>query len=130
MRNGYKCILTCERTGKQHYFKSGREASLFLGRARSYVSTCVYKGFPIRQKDTGESYIASFPDEAKSYANPKPRRTKEQLCCTCSKAYGGCSWSRNFKPVEGWTANPTIITHGDRTMDSFEIIECPEWERG
>lgn len=30
--------------------------------------------------------------------------TKEQLCWTCQKAGGDCSWSSCFQPVEGWTA--------------------------
>ena len=29
---------------------------------------------------------------------------KEQLCWTCQKACGDCSWSRCFQPVKGWTA--------------------------
>ena len=130
MRKGYRCTLTSLKTGKQYDFISGRAASVFLGRAISYVSTSVYKHYPISHRDTGELFMASFPDETKSFANPKPRKITEQPCCTCGKAYGGCSWSRNFTPVAGWEANPTIINHGDRIMESYEILYCPEYERG
>ena len=130
MRNGYSCVLTCERTGKQHHFKSSIQASHFLKRTKSYVSTCVYKGYPIRHKDTKELYTASFPEEGKTMANPMPRRPKEQPCCTCKNFYNGCSWSRSFTPVDGWKANPTVITHGNRSLESYEILYCPEYERG
>lgn len=33
---------------------------------------------------------------------------KEQLCWTCQKACGECSWSSCFQPVEGWTARRMI----------------------
>ena len=128
MRKGYKVTLTSVNTGKEYHFKSGREASLFLNRARSYVSTCIYHEMPIKERYTGELYIASFPEQDKTA--PKPKRAKEQLCCTCGNAYGGCPWSARFEPVEGWTANPTVIVHGSREMSSYQILDCPLYERG
>lgn len=51
---------------------------------------------------------------------------KTQLCETCKRACGGCSWSDKFEPVEGWDAVPTIINEGDgRIIHSFKIKNCP-----
>ena len=60
-----------------------------------------------------------------------------QLCWLCEKACGGCSWSKDFTPIEGWKAIPTkissytMLSNGRRKkyyMDSYEIHECPEFE--
>ena len=47
----------------------------------------------------------------------------EQLCWSCSKACGGsdCSWANKLQPVEGWEAEPSIVT--------YRIIECPLYEK-
>ena len=49
--------------------------------------------------------------------------TKEQLCWTCQKAGGDCSWSSCFQPVEGWTAEKVHR----KTYDSYRIEKCPEY---
>lgn len=61
-----------------------------------------------------------------------------QLCWFCEKACKKCSWSKKFKPVEGWKAKPTkvyrhTIRYKDGTekkvyQDSYDIRECPEFE--
>lgn len=48
---------------------------------------------------------------------------KEQLCWTCQKACGDCSWSSCFQPVEGWTAERVHR----KTYDSYRITKCPEY---
>ena len=63
------------------------------------------------------------PPKPKRNAKPKLQHTGEQLCWTCAKAYGGCSWSRAFVPVEGWEAKPSK-TH----EDGYRIVRCPEYE--
>ena len=47
----------------------------------------------------------------------------EQLCWTCQKACGDCSWSSCFQPVEGWTAEKVHR----KTYDSYRIEKCPEY---
>ena len=128
MKNNSKCILISKSTGKQYNFKSSRAASFFLGRTKSYVTGAVYRGLPIKHKETGEKFDCIFP-ERKPY---KITRVKsEQPCWTCKKYCGGCSWSKNLTPVEGWAANPTTIHHEKgRIITSFEIISCPEYEWG
>ena len=46
------------------------------------------------------------------------------LCWSCGRACGGCSWSREFKPVKGWEAVPTRI-HDE--VDSYHVIHCPKY---
>lgn len=51
----------------------------------------------------------------------------ETLCFKCSNACGGCSWSKDFVPVEGWTARPTRIEMGktEKIVESFHVTACP-----
>ncbi len=61
-----------------------------------------------------------------------------QLCWDCEKARGKCSWSKEFKLVEGCKAEPTRVCMSEVTTkagkkkkyytDSFSIKECPEFE--
>lgn len=45
----------------------------------------------------------------------------EQLCWSCSKACGGCSWSSALIAIEDWEARE--VKGG-----SFDIKNCPEYE--
>lgn len=59
---------------------------------------------------------------------------KTNICIDCQKACGGCSWSRSFTPVEGWTAEKVVIRNGIidhkvRNTETYHIIECPEFVR-
>ena len=51
------------------------------------------------------------------------------LCWECKRAYGGCSWSRDFVPVEGWEAEATIINgvrEGKKPLvKSYDVKRCP-----
>lgn len=46
-------------------------------------------------------------------------------CWTCRNACGGCSWSREFAPVKGWTATATDIPENGEHHASFHVIACP-----
>lgn len=64
-------------------------------------------------------------------AQEEERARKQQLCWICKNACGGCSWSRAFKPVEGWMATPTIILQEDnyiKLIPSYHITACPEFK--
>ena len=54
-----------------------------------------------------------------------------QLCWTCQKACGGCSWSSKLKPVPGWTAEyvEAVTYHGSEQVRSegYNIFSCPEY---
>lgn len=55
-----------------------------------------------------------------------------QKCWSCKKYAGGCSWSREFKPIPGWEATPRTYgahpKHKIPGMESYDIRECPEYE--
>lgn len=58
------------------------------------------------------------------------------LCWYCNNAYGGCSWSSKFKPVDGWHAIRNDInvstfdgqTYGTRQEESYVILDCPQFQ--
>lgn len=67
---------------------------------------------------------------------------KPTLCWSCANAYGGCSWSKSFAPVDGWAAEPTKITKfgnwktksGDTRRkvyecQSYHIEACPLYRK-
>lgn len=66
---------------------------------------------------------------------------KTNICFDCKKACGGCSWSEidpntekpRFEPVEGWTAEETVLRvyEQDRTRfeKTYHITACPLFER-
>lgn len=72
--------------------------------------------------------------EKAGYKYKNKKRWSDQPCWDCKNACGGCSWSRNFTPVNGWVAEPTTITYktGDilHTTDTYKIFECPEFKKG
>lgn len=51
------------------------------------------------------------------------------ICWRCKNACGGCSWSRNGEPIDGWTADcRPIKMEPDRLADSYEVFACPQFE--
>ena len=61
----------------------------------------------------------------------------QTLCWECAKATritegngDTCEWATAFKPVPGWTAEPTKkYQTRDNQMDSFLVTDCPKFER-
>lgn len=62
-------------------------------------------------------------------------QTSSTLCWHCQNACGHCSWSREFKPVEGWTAvrHDVVVTHATKEnvnkkpVESYIVRKCPEF---
>lgn len=57
--------------------------------------------------------------------------TRANVCCfRCSKFAGGCSWSHDFTPVDGW-----IATEGRESTQYangkpwYKIYYCPQYEK-
>lgn len=53
------------------------------------------------------------------------------LCEFCANAIPdakghGCSWSRDFVPVDGWIATPVLRPIGPKTMQTYCVHECPQ----
>lgn len=55
----------------------------------------------------------------------KNGKKDNSICWCCEKSCTAeCSWSREFIPVDGWTAEPWKTANG---VDSFLVRECPEF---
>lgn len=55
---------------------------------------------------------------------------REQLCWSCAKCISGCSWSRDFIPVEGWDAELDYHRRIDaHTQITYKIYDCPEFAK-
>ena len=59
--------------------------------------------------------------------------TSNSLCWECAKAYGDCTWSSTFEPVQGWNAKRKDIcfeANGKKYIsESYYVYECPEFEK-
>jgi hypothetical protein len=56
----------------------------------------------------------------------------EQPCWSCTKACGGCSWSKSLKPIEGWKAEKRILQTARKyepQIETYKILYCPEYEK-
>ena len=42
----------------------------------------------------------------------------------CRYACGGCSWSNDLIPVEGWEAIPTKL---GKSVESYVVLKCPKY---
>ena len=87
-----------------------------------YVSTCEVCGKKFFTRSLVKTYCSEV---CKRRAIELKQMESEQPCWRCQNACGGCSWSREFQPVEGWEAEPTIIMGDGVEIPSFEIKKCP-----
>ncbi len=57
--------------------------------------------------------------------------TADSLCWKCQNSCCRCSWSKSFKPVQGWTATPTVIQGKLKTdiIHSYFVTDCPLFKR-
>ena len=84
----------------------------------------------------GCCWTVSIPGRKYSWRRRRTMaETRNQLCWSCAKACGGCSWSRNFTPIHGWDATPYRRVYrdaavGTRYVDSYIIRRCPEYVNG
>lgn len=51
---------------------------------------------------------------------------KGTLCWDCANACGGCAWSKQLIPVNGWEA---VKTHSDEFGDGYRVTGCPQFVR-
>ena len=47
------------------------------------------------------------------------------LCIMCRNCFGKCSWSKDFRPVDGWTVKATYGKNGD--LKRAWVGWCPEF---
>ena len=70
---------------------------------------------------------------SKNCAKEMRRRRQEesdQLCWLCKNACGKCDWSKYLKPINGWTAELTIIKDSMGDFSSYKIHKCPKFIKG
>lgn len=92
-----------------------------------YVKFCECCG----KKIVTKSKLKKYCSRACMQIMAKKREEENgQLCYICKNACGGCSWSIDFKPVNGWDAEPTIIRDSEGDIHSYKINNCPEFIRG
>lgn len=97
-----------------------------------YVRKSVEKICPVcgeKFKSNGRKKYCSERCAKRVIYYKKKAGKNEQPCWTCKKACGGCSWSKNLTPIEGWVALPVKIKYGSVPDITYQIIECPEYER-
>lgn len=67
----------------------------------------------------------------RSNLDPNGRNTPSRtICWDCQNAVFGCSWSKDFVPVEGWDATPTLLYANDKVhgpVQSYEVNRCPQY---
>ena len=141
-RVGRICILTCVKTGEKKKFDNLHKADIFLGYTPGFISQKRAKGIDmVLRRDDKLFYTIEYGEVRRLYpvngsaVIPEKKFAYEpQLCWTCGKCYGDCSWSLEFKPVKGWKAEPTIIRNGGsfgcEDIPSYRVEECPEYVKG
>ena len=88
---------------------------------------CEYCGKTFLSKGSKTKYCSK---KCKTKRAELRRMENEQLCWSCGKACGGCSWSRSSTEVDGWIATPVVIQGTTGNIDSYAIKYCPEFIRG
>lgn len=133
---------------KKHSQEEIREAIMRLAMcARNECEMCKYQDRPKTELPSDEckkratknmNIVADVclctAPQTPTYTTHDARGYKRKtLCWDCANNGGRCSWSKDFTPVDGWTAIPTKIPaqvyKGDgRMIDSYCVCECPEFE--
>lgn len=127
--------LVNKETGESTEHQTLQAASKSIGRGVCYISQTIRNGYAIRDAE-GYEYTIYKDGVVLEYSRSLPKRTAHkhmQICFSCTKAVCGCSWSRWFKPIEGWDAVPSEIKNvaGNtvRITPSYAIRGCPEYEK-
>lgn len=120
------------KSGERLYIKFHDEPS---GRIVQSLRSLGYAEVPGRQMTfSGIKDKAYVMERIQSWAGQREWRSNGErsgtLCWECGNAYGGCSWSRTFTPVEGWDAQYVRRVYKSKDahiLDSYEVHSCPEF---
>lgn len=125
-QNIRETVLIGNVSGKRYNFVSIKDACDFLGRSYSYVGEKVKTNSAIWDRDRTETFeVLIAPKKRENYT--MRMQPSKQLCWSCGKACGGCSWSKSGKPVEGWEAEESLIRNANQSTVSYKIMKCPEY---
>lgn len=61
-------------------------------------------------------------------ARERMLRKRLAICWYCENAEGGCEWTRCFKPVPGWDAEPRIVKDDEGDIRTYHIRSCPKYK--
>ena len=129
--------LTNIKTGEKHTFWSHAVACDFLGRSTAYMKHKIITadGTTIVSSDKGEDFYCEEigPGQRRDAVDLEGKKRKGappevrypfnyQLCSSCERAVGFCSWSKRLDPVEGWDAEPSIIKVHKSGRDNQKVI--------
>ena len=125
-RNSRSCILISLKDKIEYPFLAYTEADEFLNRRHGYIRACLRNGNKISRidEDTEEIEYFEIIQGPKNRTQTVTERFPDQICWRCKNSCGGCSWSREFIPVSGWTA---VRTFKDRSW-TYCITGCPEFK--
>lgn len=125
LRNCRSCTLISYKDGYEYPFEAYSEADEFLERRHGYLRSCLRNGNrPSKVHTDGSVEYFDIIEGPKNRKESISERGQDQLCWRCKNACGGCRWSREFKPIPGWTAVPTFK---DRS-NTYNILKCPEFK--
>lgn len=79
------------------------------------IFTTTYKGKLYCSKSCRISAIRSKMEE------------NSQPCWRCQNACGGCSWSKNLTPVDGWKAEQVDVKDKEGVIRTYKITFCPQF---
>ena len=120
------CELINTLTGYRTVFPNTGLAEDYLKQTHGYIRKHLMNNTPILNRQ-GTPYKAKLLPSQKVVTTNQPNYPR-QLCWDCEKALGGCSWSRHFKPIEGWDA--IYIPDRPQNPATYSIIACPEFVEG
>ena len=124
-RRTRSCILISLKDRTEYPLRSLVEADAFLHRRHGYTRGCLKNGCRLSSNSEDgsiEYFDIILGPQMKVYTYGY--NNHDQPCWSCGNCYGGCSWSFDFTPVEGWEAEK-IFKDGDTT---YKIYSCPEYK--
>lgn len=131
--------LTSLKNGEQFIFGSISQACDFLHRSKTYVKYKMFEeGTLIVLNSDNEGYeLEVIGIGRRRDSVEKPIRKKDgginahqypqQLCVSCARACGFCSWSQKLEPVEGWEARAVRVAFDG--SKNWLIEKCPLYIR-
>ena len=91
---------------------------------------CQYCGAEFKAR-TNRRYCSQY---CAGIAGRYKKTTVDTICWNCKNATGGCSWSEDFTPVEGWKAKPTTLKVRSgkyiNYVKSYVVRKCPKFVEG
>lgn len=126
-RNVYNTQAECSAKTGIHYTTLNM---ILTGKRKQLKKGPVYQYGGYSVKKSKEEKETQFSIKSRYVRKSVRKPITQTKCWHCKNSYtNGCSWAREFKPVEGWKAVPTSIGYNPTTK-SYQVISCPEFVEG